>query len=244
MHLDDGADIVLVAFRNAAADQRFRSRIRRSAAHRAAFADLAVQAGIEKLNARERAVLVHRFRHVSEVDDVALVPHPCAPVGLIVGFRVHGGVFDAHRAPAALRLHGAKRGLRSRPVGARAVAVRRLPEPVGRLFRPHRNGFEQDVVFGVARHRLVSPLFCNRFAAKTPARVASFARISAYYTLPQHGAQPPSPAPRQGRPRFARLFRRRPSPSRPASLGTAAPGGLSTSRGFCLKIVHLFLGAL
>lgn len=156
VHPDDGLDVVLVHLAGARQRDRLRGRLAGGAADRPGFAALRMQARVVELDAPQCAVRVDAVGHVAQADHVALVPEARGPVRRIVGFRVD---------------HGAERRLGAGALGARTVAMRRLPEPVLRCLRADLYRLEQYVVLRIARHYFISPL--TLFEASNASLVSS-----------------------------------------------------------------------
>ena len=104
--------------------------LRRRKRRQARLALLGEEAAVPELDAGQRAVLVGRVGHERERAHVLVVPEAGRGVGLLVGLGADRAVLGAHRRPAALGLHAAKRGLRPRLLDAEPGAVRHLVEAV------------------------------------------------------------------------------------------------------------------
>jgi hypothetical protein len=76
-----------------------------------------------KLDARERAVRMHRIGHRSEVAEIAVVPEGREWIRMIIGALMYRTIFGAHDSPPALGLHRTHRhqGLRQRVAHARTM---------------------------------------------------------------------------------------------------------------------------
>ena len=85
---------------------------------------------MSKLDARQRAVLVHGVDQEAELFRVAVVPDPRLAVRRGVGGGVDRTLLGADDAPAALGLHAPVRGIAVGHVVAVGVAMRHLVEAV------------------------------------------------------------------------------------------------------------------
>jgi hypothetical protein len=92
--------------------------------------------------------------HGAQIAHIALVPDARRQAVRVVRFGVDRAIFGIDPGPAALGLQRAVRRLETRPVGARADAMRHLVEPVAQRLRPNLDGLKQNIVFGIARHTL------------------------------------------------------------------------------------------
>ncbi|MPL80185.1 hypothetical protein SDC9_26081 [bioreactor metagenome] len=105
-----------------------------------------VDAGIGKLDARERAARLHRVRHPVQRRNIGIVPQPQLDEGGDFRGVVHLGLLGEDHTPAALGLDPAHRcGGRGVAIAA-AIAMRNLIEAVLRGQGPDLRGLEQDVI--------------------------------------------------------------------------------------------------
>ena len=154
IHIQQRPDVVLVAF--GAEHRALGKHVRRQAAgiarHLAGLHVRCVTARVPELDARQRAVPVQLVAHMAVIDDVALVPHPPQRERVFVRFRVHRDRLGEHRAPAALGLGAAKRGLGAGPLGAESRAMGGLPETVFQCLGAELDGLEQNVILRFPCH--------------------------------------------------------------------------------------------
>ncbi len=124
--------------------------VRRTDGHLAAVEIAAVLAVVHQLDAGEAAVAVDGFGHAPQIGLIALVPQVRLGEGLGIAGHMEIALLGAHHAPSAFRLHAAHgdHGVGEHP--PHAVAVGGLIEAVGRRHRADGNGFEQDVIAGIA----------------------------------------------------------------------------------------------
>ena len=156
VHLDECLDVVRVGL---VAVDRSRAiaigwNIARAARHLARFETGRLNAAIPELDAGEGIVTVKGVAKVAQIDDVAFIPKARRHVGIVVRFRMDRAEFREHGAPSAFGLHAPERRLRARSLGARARAMRCLPEPILRSLGAQRDRFEQDVVFRITWHEI------------------------------------------------------------------------------------------
>ena len=134
----------------------------------------AVDAGIGKLDARQRPVRLHRLGHTRKRGDVAVVPEMLFDEGGDFRTGVDLGLFGEDHAPAALGLGTAHLDHGRGVAISAAIAVRHLVEAILRHLRADLHRREQDVVAGIAGH-----FTCLRSAVWVESRAGSRGGTSA-----------------------------------------------------------------
>ena len=161
IHLDQVLDVVFVGLARVGARFELRRDLTGAPGHGATLHAGRVGSAVPHLDPGQRAMPVNLVAHVTQVDDIALIPDAGRDPMHVVGFRMDRGVFGADSAPAALGLHAAEGGLGARPLRACAVAVGNLIEAVLHGLRTDPNRLEQAVILRITRHR-ASPFSSSR----------------------------------------------------------------------------------
>ena len=129
----------------------------RAARCRARFHVRRVRGAVPQLDTGQRVELVDVIGHRAQVAHVARIPDARRQPVRVIRLGMDRAVFGVDAGPAALGLERAMRRLEPGPIRAGADAMRHLVEPVAQGLGPDLDRLEQDVVFGIARHKLCPP---------------------------------------------------------------------------------------